>query len=36
MKKSILEGLAAGIFIGIGGAVYLSCENKILGAFYLR
>lgn len=33
MKKSILEGLAAGIFIGIGGAVYLSCENKILGAF---
>jgi len=32
MKKSILEGLAAGIFIGIGGAVYLSCENKVVGA----
>lgn len=32
MKKSILEGFAAGIFIGIGGAVYLSCENKVIGA----
>ncbi len=32
MKKSILEGTAAGLFISIGGAVYLSCENKVVGA----
>ncbi len=32
MKKSIFEGIAAGIYIGIGGSVYLACENKVIGA----
>lgn len=34
MRKSIIEGIGAGIFIGIGGAVLLSCteENRFMGA----
>ncbi len=32
MKKSILEGIVAGIYIGIGGIAFLSLENKIIGA----
>lgn len=32
MRKSFFEGIGAGIFIGIGGAVFLSCENKTVGA----
>lgn len=36
MKKIIEEfvkSIFAGVMIGIGGTVYLSCENKIAGAF---
>ncbi len=32
LKKAALLSFAAGVFIGIGGAVYLSCENKVVGA----
>ena len=32
MRKSIFEGIAAGVYIGIGGAVFLAMENKIAGA----
>ncbi len=32
MKKALLNGIAAGFMIGIGAAVFLSCENKIVGA----
>jgi formate/nitrite transporter FocA (FNT family) len=34
MKKSLFEGIAAGVYIGIGGAVFLACENKVLGAVF--
>ena len=30
--KKILNGIAAGIVISIGCAVYLACENKYVGA----
>ncbi|MDE6764052.1 MAG: formate/nitrite transporter family protein [Oscillospiraceae bacterium] len=36
MKKYIdilLKAILTGIAIGIGGTVYLSCENKVVGAF---
>ena len=36
MKKTLdvfLRALCTGFAIGIGGAVYLSCDNKYLGAF---
>ncbi len=32
MKKSLFEGIVAGIYIGIGGIAFLSLENKIVGA----
>ena len=32
MIKKLLSGLSAGILISIGGAVYLACENKYVGA----
>ena len=35
MKKTLvtlISGIASGMFVGIGGAVYLSCENKTVGA----
>ncbi|MBE6542694.1 MAG: formate/nitrite transporter family protein [Ruminococcaceae bacterium] len=33
MRKSIIEGIGAGLFIGIGGAVLLACqENRFMGA----
>ncbi len=32
LKKAALLSFAAGVFIGIGGTVYLSCENKVVGA----
>lgn len=32
--KRIIEGIAAGIMIAIGGTVYLSCDNKYVGAFF--
>lgn len=30
--KTTLSGVASGIMVGIGGAVYMSCENKVVGA----
>ena len=32
MLKNIINGVFAGILISIGGAVYLSCDNKYVGA----
>ncbi len=32
MLKKFLDGVSAGIMIAIGGTVYLSCENKYVGA----
>lgn len=32
MLKHFLNGIIAGILISIGGTVYLSCENKAVGA----
>lgn len=34
MLKGIFDGCAAGILIGIGGSVFLSCENKVIGAVF--
>lgn len=32
MLKKVINGIYAGILISIGGAVYLSCDNKYVGA----
>ena len=32
MVKKILSGVCAGILISIGGAVFLACENRYIGA----
>lgn len=32
MFKKILLGVAAGILISIGGAIFLACESKVVGA----
>ncbi|MBR5410552.1 MAG: formate/nitrite transporter family protein [Clostridia bacterium] len=32
MLRKTLSGVSAGVMISIGGAVYLACENKIVGA----
>ncbi len=32
MLKQVIDGIFAGILISIGGAVYLSCDNKYVGA----
>lgn len=32
MLKKVINGIFAGILISIGGAVYLSCDNKYAGA----
>lgn len=32
MLKTFSTGICAGIMVGIGGAIYLSCSNKIVGA----
>ena len=32
MLKKVINGIFAGILISIGGAVYLSCDNKYVGA----
>ncbi len=32
MRKALFNGIAAGFCIGIGAAVFLSCENKVIGA----
>ncbi len=34
MLRKILGGIAAGIMIAIGGSVYLSCDNKYVGAVF--
>ena len=34
MRKAICNSIAAGIFIGIGGSVFLAIENKIVGAVF--
>ena len=32
MLKKVTSGIAAGIMVSIGGAVFLACENRIAGA----
>lgn len=32
MRNSFFSGILAGIMVGIGGAVYMSCESKVAGA----
>lgn len=32
MLKQVIDGIFAGILISIGGSVYLSCDNKYVGA----
>lgn len=32
MLKNILSGISAGIMISIGGAVFLACDNRYMGA----
>ncbi len=32
LKSAFWGGIASGIMVGIGGTVYLSCENKVVGA----
>lgn len=34
MIRKICEGILAGIAIALGGTVYLSCENKVIGAVF--
>lgn len=34
LKKPLLYGVSAGLFIGIGGSVYLSVENRMAGAVF--
>ena len=33
MLKKTVSGITAGLLIGIGGAAYLACESKVVGAF---
>lgn len=32
LKKSLFGGVAAGIMVGIGGAVFMACDNRYVGA----
>lgn len=32
LKSAFWGGIASGMLVGIGGAVYLSCESKVVGA----
>lgn len=32
LKNTFFSAIAAGIMVGIGGAVYMSCDNKYVGA----
>lgn len=32
MRNAFWGGIAAGIMVGIGGCIYLSCENRMVGA----
>ncbi len=34
LKKAALLSYAAGLFIGIGGTVFLSCSDKVVGAIF--
>lgn len=34
MLKKLLSGVSAGILISIGGAVFLACENRYVGAVF--
>lgn len=34
MKQGIVKGILAGLCISIGGSVFLSCENKVVGAIF--
>ena len=34
MRKTIFGSLSAGLMISIGGAVFLACENKVVGAVF--
>lgn len=34
IKKPLLNGICAGLFIGIGGCVFLSCDNRYIGAVF--
>lgn len=34
MLKYLLSGVSAGLLISLGGAVYLACENKVVGAVF--
>ena len=33
MIKNLIQSIYSGLCIGLGGTVYLSCDNKILGSF---
>ena len=33
LKKEIINSLLAGVLISIGGTVFLSCQEKVIGAF---
>ena len=30
--KTFISGIASGVMVGIGGAVYMSCESRYVGA----
>ena len=32
LRSAFWGGIVSGIMVGIGGTVYLSCENKVVGA----
>ena len=32
LRSAFWTGIASGMMVGIGGTVYLSCENKVVGA----
>ena len=34
MRTNLIKGILAGLCISIGGSVYLSCENKVVGAIF--
>ncbi len=34
MLSKFLSGVSAGLLISLGGAVYLACENKVVGAVF--
>lgn len=34
--QTFIKSIGAGVLIGLGCTIYLSCPNKIVGAFYSR